>query len=188
MIARLLLHFWTPQELSDESRRAMAEDWVGDLAGFDPDTVSRACGEWRIAQSKRPTIADIRRLCIEDEAMRAEQNRPAAPSPYASPAYREERNEKMDQRDRSMQLEGRAIVNNWAREQGFADLDAYAQAQGIHWSEAYRKYIREFLAESPMQRAVDASLVEAQRSLGVTAREYTSSELSQARTELGMEE
>lgn len=46
----------------------MAEDWVTDLAAFSPDVVSKACGEWRKTQTKRPTIADIRRLCIEEQA------------------------------------------------------------------------------------------------------------------------
>jgi hypothetical protein len=64
----LLLHFWTPQELGDDARAAMAEDWVTDLAAFNPEIVSKACGEWRKAQTRRPTIADIRKLCIEEQA------------------------------------------------------------------------------------------------------------------------
>ncbi len=69
LIARLLLHFWTPQELGDDARAAMAEDWVTDLAEFGPDILARGCGEWRKTHSRRPTIADIRKLCMEDRDM-----------------------------------------------------------------------------------------------------------------------
>ena len=42
LIARLLLHFWTPQELDDTGRAAMADDWLSDLVEFGPDVLSRA--------------------------------------------------------------------------------------------------------------------------------------------------
>jgi hypothetical protein len=88
LIARLLLHFWTPQELSDGARKAMAADWLSDLREFGPDTVSRACGEWRRMQTRRPTIADIRKLCIEDrELHRSESQYEALTGPNARDVY-----------------------------------------------------------------------------------------------------
>jgi hypothetical protein len=67
LIARLLLHFWTPQELSEGARTAMASDWLMDVREFGSDVVAEACGRWRRSETRRPTIADIRRLCIEEQ-------------------------------------------------------------------------------------------------------------------------
>lgn len=43
-------------------------DWLADLRGFSPDTVANACGEWRRSQTRKPTVADIRKLCIEEQS------------------------------------------------------------------------------------------------------------------------
>lgn len=67
LVARLLSHFWTADD-HPAAREAQITDWIGDLLMFSADTVSRACGEWRRTQTKRPMIADIRKLCIEFHA------------------------------------------------------------------------------------------------------------------------
>jgi hypothetical protein len=86
LVARLLLHFWTPQELSEGARKAMAEDWVSDLREFGPDAVAEACGCWRRSQTRRPTIADIRKLAIEEHDIHARRLALAAP-PERWPAW-----------------------------------------------------------------------------------------------------
>lgn len=63
IIARLLSHFGTTDEPL-AVRRSIARDWLEDLAEFSPAQVQSAGREWRRTQSMRPTIADIRRLCI----------------------------------------------------------------------------------------------------------------------------
>ena len=72
MIARLLLHFWTPQDLSAEARAAMAADWLGDLRGFSPEVFAEACSRWRIKETRRPTIAEMHKLCAEVRELRRE--------------------------------------------------------------------------------------------------------------------
>lgn len=69
MISRLLSHFWTADD-PEPARQAQIEDWIGDLIEFGAETASRACAEWRRGQSQRPTIADIRKLCIDERASR----------------------------------------------------------------------------------------------------------------------
>ena len=72
LIARLLLHYWAG-DMSDGARKAMAEDWLDDLREFGPEIVVEACSRWRRSQTRRPTIADIRALCIEEQAERRPQ-------------------------------------------------------------------------------------------------------------------
>lgn len=73
IIARLLLHFWAPGELSDVARAAMAQDWLEDLREFGPACVANACQEWRREQENRPKPANIRKLCIEAQAAQRER-------------------------------------------------------------------------------------------------------------------
>ena len=73
LIGRLLAHYWTTNE-PQEVRRAIAEDWLEDLDEFPAGVVEAACREWRRAQTRRPTPADIRTLCIaEQQAEREHQ-------------------------------------------------------------------------------------------------------------------
>ena len=65
LIGRLLAHYWTTNE-PQEVRRAIAEDWLEDLGEFPAEVVEAACREWRQTQSRRPTPADIRTLCIAE--------------------------------------------------------------------------------------------------------------------------
>lgn len=125
LIARLLLHFWTPQDLSDGARKAMAEDWLTDLREFGPDLVAEACSRWRRSETKRPAIADIRRLCIDEQRERA-PSRLALPNP----ARLAKQNEARDDRYRRLALEGREITDRWARAKGYRDFDDYLNAGG----------------------------------------------------------
>ncbi len=137
----------------------MAEDWVTDLTEFAPQTVARACAEWRRSQSKRPTIADIRKLCIEDREIYSPQPRHDALSgPDARDAY------------------ARSVgFSSWLERQDAID----AQQEAYRKAEAWRAAGGMNQPQGTMSPAA---------ALGVTAREYTPSEMSQARTELGMEE
>ena len=63
LISRLMNHYWTTND-PPEIRRVQAEDWIADLIEFGPALVESACTEWRRTQARRPTIAEIRRLCV----------------------------------------------------------------------------------------------------------------------------
>lgn len=63
-ISRHLSHFWAANEDS-RLRAAIAQDWLADMGEFHESVVAEACQEWRRAETKRPTIADIRKLCME---------------------------------------------------------------------------------------------------------------------------
>ena len=63
-VATLLGHFWTPAD-SPELRSLVAGDWLNDLREFPAATVAEACQMWRRTETRKPTIADIRKLCIE---------------------------------------------------------------------------------------------------------------------------
>lgn len=69
IISRLMSHFWTADDPM-EIRKVQAEDWLADLIKFDPDIVNEAAARWRIAQTKRPVIADIFKLCEEVSELR----------------------------------------------------------------------------------------------------------------------
>ena len=72
-IARLMAHYWTANE-SATVRREQTDDWIEDLAEFPATVVVAACREWRQTQSRRPTPAEIRLLCIaERQAQRKHQ-------------------------------------------------------------------------------------------------------------------
>lgn len=80
-IARLLLHYWAPGELSDEARRAMAADWLEDLSEFGPEIVANACREWRRRPiNRRPLPGEIRAICIEQQTKAQERIALAGPT------------------------------------------------------------------------------------------------------------
>jgi hypothetical protein len=62
--------------------RAKYEDWLEDLREFPARIVAGACREWRRSATRRPTPADIIRLCREATPRR----RPTAPPPPADRA------------------------------------------------------------------------------------------------------
>lgn len=64
-------HYWTADD-PIEARREQVRDWIEDLVEFGPATVADACREWRRTQSRRPTPADIRRLCVDSRQARIE--------------------------------------------------------------------------------------------------------------------
>ena len=80
IIARLLLHYYLPGELSDAARKAIADDWLEDLVEFDPATVAHACREWRRTSSRRPTPSDIRVICIAEQRERQEHRAITGPT------------------------------------------------------------------------------------------------------------
>lgn len=140
LIARLLLHFWAPQDLSEGARKAMAADWLDDLREFGPIIVSEACARWRRSESKRPAIADIRRLCIEEQQDRR-PTPPALPNPQRL-ALQAETLE--DKRHAELAAGGRAINDEWARQKGYRDFDAYLGAGGTipdAWADMQRNGI-----------------------------------------------
>jgi hypothetical protein len=63
IVVRLLNHFGTVDE-PVAVRKAIARDWIEDLAEFSARQVDDACREWRRTKSHRPTISDIRSMCI----------------------------------------------------------------------------------------------------------------------------
>lgn len=71
-ITTLLSHFWTADE-DPRLRKLQIADWLDDLAEFGPGIVSRAVKEWRQTETKRPTPADIRKLCIAEQCEPAGQ-------------------------------------------------------------------------------------------------------------------
>ena len=149
MIARLLLHFWTPQDLSDGARKAMAEDWLNDLREFGPEIVSIACGEWRRAQTKRPAIADIRRLCIEQQRERGIRG-PDGPPMLPPPDRVARQADAREERFRRMALEGREVTDRWARQKGYRDFDEYLDSGGTipdAWADMRRNGVPQAVAE-----------------------------------------
>jgi hypothetical protein len=83
------------------------------------------------------------------------------------------------------QREGRELVNRWARSKGYADLDAYAAAERVHWSVLYRKCSDELLQNAAVARRAQSPGA----ALGVTAKEYTPTPeaLAAGRRALGLE-
>jgi hypothetical protein len=65
-IAKLLLHFYAPS-ISAAANSSLAADWVFDLREFGRNLITGACLERRRESTRRPTIADIRGLCIAQQ-------------------------------------------------------------------------------------------------------------------------
>src|SRR5262249_20806549 len=64
LIARLLAHFKV-QDLTEREAEWGMEDLLDDLSEFPEAAVAAACVEWRRTQKWRPTIAELRELCIK---------------------------------------------------------------------------------------------------------------------------
>jgi hypothetical protein len=179
-VTRLLQHYWTADD-PVTVRTAQIADWLEDLREFGPAVVARACVEWRRVGSRRPLPSDIRRLCIEDIS--------ASRAPEAqADMHRAERQEARRQAGEDMRREGRDLINQWARARGHADVDAMAEARGVHWSAIYREHIGEVVAAAPIAR-VSPRIADVARGLGVTATEFspTPEQLADARRDLGLE-
>lgn len=66
-ITTLLAHFW--EGFADHAlKKAVALDWADDLEEFPEWAVEDACRQWRRAESRKPTPADIRQRCHEETA------------------------------------------------------------------------------------------------------------------------
>lgn len=94
-ISRLMSHYWTADD-PIESRREQIIDWIEDLIEFGAAAVADACREWRQTQSRRPTPADIRKLCIAEQIRQREAEirflpPPAKPEPEAVQINAEDR-------------------------------------------------------------------------------------------------
>ena len=81
-MTRVLAHFWTADD-NEIARKAQIADWIEDLVEFGPALVEEAMKEWRRTKTRRPMIADIRRLCIEAQRQRSERQAIADQRPGA---------------------------------------------------------------------------------------------------------
>lgn len=159
-IARLLLHYWAPGDLSDEARKAMAADWLEDLSEFGPDVVGHACREWRRKPiNRRPLPGEIRALCIERK--REVQERVA--------------------------LAGPTNMDEYARSVGWANNAERMEAIAKDQAKAAGNYERMRLLGEEMRLAPVGPLRTAAQALGVTAREFTAEDLRAGRIALGLE-
>jgi hypothetical protein len=66
LVSRLLSHFWTANDTA-EARQLQIQDWLDDLREFGPAVVEGACQRWRRTESRRPTPADIRKACFDEQ-------------------------------------------------------------------------------------------------------------------------
>jgi hypothetical protein len=69
LITRLLSHYWTADD-HEAVRKAQVIDWLYDMRNFSMEVFAEACGRWRIAETRRPVVADIYKLCLEVEELR----------------------------------------------------------------------------------------------------------------------
>lgn len=69
-ISTLLSHYWTADE-SAALRDAQLGDWLEDLNAFAASVVAQAVAHWRQHETRRPTPADIRKICDEFSSRRA---------------------------------------------------------------------------------------------------------------------
>lgn len=126
------------------------EDWLDDLVHFGPDIVAEACARWRIGQNRRPTPHDVIAIAITLQREADEKRELESPQGRrfrsAIIADRRLRHDAIERRNREDQLAGRAIVNQWARAKGHADLDAYCAATGELWVDVYTRIVQEICA------------------------------------------
>ena len=92
-----MFHYWVADE-TPAVRSVQLEDWLEDLSEFSTAAVAAACREWRQTKSKRPTPADIRKLCIVTQKQRRETEAKALPPPVRQP---EPEPEPMSEEDRA---------------------------------------------------------------------------------------
>jgi hypothetical protein len=158
IIARLLMHYYAPGDLSDAARRAMAQDWLEDLAEFGPAIVADACRQWRRKpNSRRPLPGDIRALCLDEE--RERQERGAITQAIDMDAY--------------------------ARSVGFRDnaerMEAIREADSKCNTAAAGERLRAIREELSLRPAGNL------RPAGTVAGEATAEELREARSALGLD-
>jgi hypothetical protein len=64
MIAKLLLHYWTP-DMPPGHYDVLAEAWIEDLAEYPVAVVAEAALQWRRTEKWSPRICELRGLCDE---------------------------------------------------------------------------------------------------------------------------
>ena len=85
-IFKLLSHYWLVNE-DDALRRAQVSDWIADFEEFPASIVAGICEQWRRAEEKRPSIAALRKLCLEYvAAQRAKREPPRGTQPEEAKA------------------------------------------------------------------------------------------------------
>jgi hypothetical protein len=74
LVTRLLSHYWTADD-HEAVRKAQVIDWLHDMRNFSVEVFAEACSRWRIAETRRPSIADMHKLCVEVRELRREPER-----------------------------------------------------------------------------------------------------------------
>jgi len=67
-VATMLSHFYV-SPMSEAEARAVANDWADALGEFPQWAVDEACRDWLRNHTRKPTIADIRGLCVHHFAV-----------------------------------------------------------------------------------------------------------------------
>lgn len=116
----LLSHYWTADD-DPLIRQAQLKDWINDLCDFPIVDIIHACEEWRRAQTKRPTIADIRKILLQW------QTESRGYEPRANNSVATAPREIMEAR---RYAEAREARHKWAVEHGCRDF-AHAMEVGL---------------------------------------------------------
>lgn len=168
IVGRLLLHYFVPGEISDGARKAMAEDWVEDLAEFPPQIVADACRTWRRKPNgRRPLPGDIRALCIAEQREQQERRAIAGPSD-------------MDEYARSV-----GWANNAERMEAIR-RDEAKRNDPAAWERLRRIEDEIKLGRSGSLRQAAGPAWAAAAGAGVKAREVTPEEMRRSQIELGI--
>ena len=104
-VTRLLSHYWMAAE-DPRIRQLQLDDWLDDLTEFASATVVEACKAWRRTEQRRPTPADLRRLCQQREHP---EPKLALPVPTVLPTPEQEKAER--QRRYGMSLKFRLLAD-----------------------------------------------------------------------------
>lgn len=151
--------FWQGDE-TPEVRAQLADVWISDFIEFDAEVVADACREWRHGQTRRPSIAELRAICREGQDTANWKRQRALPPPegeapawftadmqrdWSWPEYDGDSRSPWQRRSdaiarqqakrlspEEMQRGGRALCNQWARLQGYADFAAAERAGHTH--------------------------------------------------------
>ncbi|MDE2097132.1 MAG: hypothetical protein KGL39_07790 [Patescibacteria group bacterium] len=105
-------------------RALQVADWLEDLGEFAAADVAAACLEWRRSETKRPTIADIRKIILASKPPRRESSRSTVSQAWLDSADRRAAIENEPRR----YAEAREARERWAREHGCKD---FAEAMQI---------------------------------------------------------
>ena len=123
---------------------------------------------------RRPVPAEIRKLAIEARARRQPRI-----DMQGSQEERAAHQSRRAARDAEMIAEGKAVGAAWAKERGFPDLQAYADANGIAYQDACCRIIKGNLAAFAERQRMSRSeprMDALREAAGVTAREIHAEE------------